>query len=358
MLHRHPRLALFNETHWLPRMYEFYGTTTVRWSDLLSVALRTTWSSGRDLFDVNLEYSAFDTREELVDELSSRLARRGYLGVREFHEVAAETCLSPTDAWGEKTPDYGFYMRLVQSLWPECKFLHVVRNGLDTAQSMSRHTGCRLMAAAGYDNWCPLSFDRLYEKYERREMPLETHVGSWRRRLVRIRAEAEGLSPGSYLEIRYENLLVRPREVLEETATWLGLPPDRAWADEAGEIARPPGPRIEPPVRLALGLLPDDLHVLDREGSIDDWKVPIPSNRDDLLRLLRRMRRTPVGSPERMLRAAKTAVTVFCSDSVRSDVEIAEATLALLRPVLRQELGETAVDRWEGWLADARAANG
>jgi hypothetical protein len=308
------------------------------------------------LFDVNLEYSTFDTVEDLIDALSSRLSREGYLGVREFHEIAAEICLSPIAEWGDKTPDYGFHMRLLQRLWPTCKFLHVVRNGLDTARSMSEHSGCRLMAVAGYDNWCSLSYDRLYEKYERKEVPLEAHVASWRRRLARIRAEAEALESGTYMEIRYEDVLVRTHEVLEAVAGWLELTPDPAWSSEAAQLPRPPRPWGDPPIELALRLLPDDLRALNQEGGRDFRKVSIPFDRDDLLQFLHGLRPSLESSRDERLKAASASLAVFSSHSVCSDVEIATTALSVLLPAVREELGEEGVGRWKAWFEDMRAA--
>ena len=62
-------------------------------------------------------------------------------------------------------------MQMLQRRWPDARFVHAIRNGIDTAASMSKHGASQLLVSAGLDNWCHLSYDHLYEHYERRGLP-------------------------------------------------------------------------------------------------------------------------------------------------------------------------------------------
>ena len=269
LLHLHPRLRLFGETHWLPRMFEFAGHQRIGWRALYDIAAKTTWDNGRDLLTANRVHSGFAEDEALLGAFRAALTARGAVTIQEFNALFAETCFGTDVSWGDKTPDYGFYMRLIQQLWPGCRFIHIVRDGLDTARSMSLHSGCQLMVSNGYDNWCSLSYDRLYEKYQRRELPLEAYVASWRRRMERIRDEATRLRPGSYLELRYDALQDAPAAVLKQAADWLELEADAAWLDRAAALVRPREAGATHAQSVLDKLPPEDLHYVNRE-----WRQP------------------------------------------------------------------------------------
>ncbi len=40
--------------------------------------------------------------------------------------------------WGEKTPEYALGMQQIQRMWPDAKFIHVIRDGRDVALSLKK----------------------------------------------------------------------------------------------------------------------------------------------------------------------------------------------------------------------------
>lgn len=267
MMHAHPALVVFRETHWLPKMIEFFGTQRVAPESLLSVVEKTTWDSGEDLLSVNLAYSKFETKEALLAALRSEFKRSGHLTIQEFSSVLVRVLFDWNGSWGDKTPDYGFYMGMIQSLWPDCRFVHVIRDGLATARSMARHRGCQLMVSAGFDNWCSLSFDRLFERYQTASMPLERYVASWRRRLNRIRNEAGRLRERSYLEIRYEDLLAAPQPELSGICSFLELAAPADWLNSCAGLIEHRGSPAHPDAELLRRLEAEDLLALNQHRS-------------------------------------------------------------------------------------------
>jgi hypothetical protein len=276
LINAHPDVRLLNETHWIPRMVEFFGLQRVHWSRLLDVASRTTWDSGRTLLDVNAALWSQDT-DVMVGALSAKLASIGNLDIAHFHDVLAETCMGTSGGtvWGDKTPDYGFHMSTIQAIWPRCRFVHIIRDGAPTARSMSKHRGCQLMISAGYDNWCSLSYDSIYTRYQLRPLPLKAFVESWCRRMSRIRDESRRLKANTYLEVRYENLLEQPALELAGIGDWIGLASNDAWTKSAEDVVR--SSRATTPLALeVLFQLPvhDLLQIreLDQSGSTGDLK--------------------------------------------------------------------------------------
>lgn len=267
MMHDHPDLVVFRETHWLPKLIECFGTQKVPPEALLAVVEKTTRVGGEDLLSVNLAYSPFETKQDLLAALRSALGRSGYLTIQAFSALLVRTLFDWAGLWGDKTPDYGFYMGSIQSLWPRCRFIHLIRDGLATAHSMARHPGCQLMLSAGVDNWCSLSYDRLFEKYQVAPLPLQDYVASWRRRLNRIRDEANRLREGTYREVRYEDLIREPQTTLAGICSFLGLSSPGAWLASCAGLVRssPQGPAMDRELFHRLGA--EDLVALNQHRS-------------------------------------------------------------------------------------------
>jgi hypothetical protein len=274
MLAAHPDVAILNESHWLPRMWESFGTRITRVEDLVSIVKLTDWDTGRRVVDVNLELSG-RTWESLMDGLRARLGEE--TRVAEFHDALVDEVFAAAPdsvRRGDKTPDYGFYMATLQRLWPEARFVHIVRNGIETARSMSLHSGCQLMISAGYDNWVPLSYDRAYLRYERIELPLSSYVASWRRRMARIRKESAALTDGSYLEVRYETLVTDPAQVVEAVAAHLDLALSEGWLDRCLRLVRPRSGPEPVTAETFCGLTLADLEALNDVGSVGYFLFP------------------------------------------------------------------------------------
>jgi hypothetical protein len=228
MLDRHPAVFVHDETHWVPKMWEKIGAGRAPGRELLGVVLRTQHVTGGPVAPEapSLAGEAVWDREltvrEFCDAFGALLA--GRRGKRD---------------WADKTPDYGGYMALLQSLWPESRFLHVVRDGVETVRSMSQHPGYHWLASAGETWWCPVAHNGYYRVVPVTEQPLERFVEVWRRRFERIREEAARLAPGSYLEVRFEQLVQEPRAVLTNVARFLELDASAQWLlDAASEVVR------------------------------------------------------------------------------------------------------------------------
>lgn len=217
-------VAAFNETHWLPKLYELFGLTPAPIETLLEHASKITWDTGENLIAKNLQFAS-KPPELFYKGFSAAAENHPFVTVAEFHQIINQLIYGNKALWrGDKTPDYGYYMGMLQKLWPEGKFIHIYRNGIDTALSMSHHPGCRLQLSANVDNWIPLAYDKQYQQYEHCDKALGKYIASWRRRMVRIRDEATRLKPDTYLEVNYDQLIQNPEGVLSEVFGFLSIP--------------------------------------------------------------------------------------------------------------------------------------
>jgi hypothetical protein len=98
--------------------------------------------------------------------------------------------------WGDKTPLYGLHLEAIATLLPEARFVHVIRDGRDTALSL-RH----LWFSPGKS--------------------IHTLAAYWRN--VVSTARAQGAGRRHYLEVRYEDLVLQTERALREICGFLEL---------------------------------------------------------------------------------------------------------------------------------------
>jgi hypothetical protein len=101
--------------------------------------------------------------------------------------------------WADKTPMHVQYLRRLARLFPEARFVHLIRDGRDVACSyLDAPFGPRSVEEAAFE---------------------------WRRRVLRGRSQGAPLGQ-RYREVRYETLVARPEEVLRSLCGELDVPFD------------------------------------------------------------------------------------------------------------------------------------
>lgn len=119
------------------------------------------------------------------------------LALRAFYSLYARS-QGKTRA-GDKTPIHtGHIVRLHRHL-PEARFVHLIRDGRDVATSIR-------------DLWFAPSRD------------LAALARWWRETIAVARNQARDLPPGTYLEVRYEELILNPESELLRICAFLDLP--------------------------------------------------------------------------------------------------------------------------------------
>ena len=250
MLNLHPELFVLRESHWIPKMFEHFGLGTAPVGELISIVLRTTHVTGARVLDCDAAI------------LAAWSGDRERMGVAPFCDrigsmLAAQ---SGKSVWADKTPDYGPYMGMLQLLWPECRFIHLIRDGREVALSMSRHPGFQWLAAAREVWWVPASFNQYHRAVAPAPVAAIEFATLWERRLRRIRDEAGRLRPGSLLEIRFDALVDRPHDTLVELCRFVGVPAPASWLHRAAScVDRQRLPQGRPAEEVEMGEGPSAL---------------------------------------------------------------------------------------------------
>lgn len=194
MLDRHHDVAIPGEGHFIPHLWarrdRYGGGGRVRRTEVF-------------LHDLDA-HPAFGFWDLPISAVRDAIGDRSDLSFADaIHAAYAAYARKQGKArWADKTPDYIDHLPLLSRLFPEARFVHMVRDGRDVALStLDLRRFHRHAATCGY---------------------------FWARQIAAAIGEGRRLGPGRYLELRYEDLLDGPERELERLCTFVGLPYDDA----------------------------------------------------------------------------------------------------------------------------------
>jgi Sulfotransferase family len=114
---------------------------------------------------------------------------------------------------GNKTPAYVRRIPTLHALWPEAKFVHIIRDGRDVCLSVLNWKKAE-RTAGRYASW--------------EEDPVSTTALWWERKVRKAREDGAALGPGLYQETLYEDLVEDPERECKRLCEFLGVPYDDA----------------------------------------------------------------------------------------------------------------------------------
>jgi hypothetical protein len=203
MFDSHPDLAIPGESHFIVPIarhagrYRLNGTFLHQrfLADVFSHPRFRQWGLPEMLVRSEFERGECESVAEAIRQL--------YVAYAAYHRKPR---------YGDKTPAYLLHVRLLGELFPEARFVHIIRDGRDVALSHM-------------DAWA-------------RSKKIEQVAINWRRSIRRAR-KAGRWAKGRYREMRYEDLLDDPEGVLRSLCLFLEMPFDAAmlrYFDRADEI--------------------------------------------------------------------------------------------------------------------------
>jgi hypothetical protein len=165
---------------------------------------------------------------EVVEELAASTRRAlgaqldRYAGTSGWHlEERAEKL--PVFGW--KDPRNTFTLPVWKRVFPNLRAIHIVRHGVDVAASLARRHAEALRAATGGAAPSALTVIRdaaFGVLSSRRGWTLAEALTMWEQYLEKAQQESAALGDRA-LEIRYEDLLTRPAEIIAKVATFCGI---------------------------------------------------------------------------------------------------------------------------------------
>lgn len=198
MLDRHSQLAVPDETYFVPQLAD------------------------RHLRRVDPDRFLDDVRRVVdwdipLDKLRSRLRDGMPVGAAIGAVYAAYAEQRGKFGWGDKTPMYMQNLRLLERLFPDALYVHLIRDGRDAATSF-------------------LSMPRgiVTETWMHPRTPAD-FASQWRTEVAAAR-RLGGRVGTRYLEVRYEDLVDDVEGVLRQICQFAGLEYEPAMVDYAGNV--------------------------------------------------------------------------------------------------------------------------
>ncbi len=223
ILDRSPGIALPDESHFVPQLAHRHSTpvSAERFAD----DLRRVPTLGRWGITV----------DDVAPFLRDGMTRGDAIGAV-FAAYAAE---HGKPRWGDKTPAYMRYLSLLDSLFPDALYVHLIRDGRD----------------------CALSFLRLPDEAASRTWAHPEDAAGfacqWASEIRAARELGRRIGPKRYLEARYEQLVEEPARVVSGICDFASLPFT---------------PEMLEPGAVALAEKPHHRRLVEPPGKQRDWR--------------------------------------------------------------------------------------
>ncbi len=190
----HPEIAIPPESYVLPRVVEKWEQLSfLRWDDLVRVVIGT-FQSHPEFHTWNIDLSAVYPKALAIDVKHRSLAAIIDLVYRHY----ANEAFPGARVWGDKTPFNTENYRAILRLFPQARYIHILRDGRD-AVSSSLEAGLT-------------------------EGDVERACREWLLRVRSARALSRRVDSSRFLEVRYEDLVTDPRSVLQGVCDFLEVP--------------------------------------------------------------------------------------------------------------------------------------
>jgi hypothetical protein len=146
--------------------------------------------------------------------------------------------------WGDKTPLYMRHLGLLEGLFPDAQYVHLIRDGRDAALSFLEMPG------------------GTYTRTWAHPTTAARFACLWRREVLDARALGRRVGPARYHEVRYEGLVADPESVVRGICAFARLPFDPAMLDYTGAVdvsAKPHQQRLLTPPTTGVRSWREDL---------------------------------------------------------------------------------------------------
>jgi hypothetical protein len=194
----HPEIAISPEMHWITRQFKSRNGLVA--SELVSELTR------------HKRFAQFEIpREQFEGLLDPGEALPYPTFLRRVFGLYGKIKNKPLV--GNKTPAYVRNMPTFHALWPDAKFVHIIRDGRDVCMSILNWKKAE-RTVGRYASWD--------------EDPVSTTALWWERKVRKAREDGAALGPGLYHEMHYEDLVDDPQRECKRLCEFLGVPYDEA----------------------------------------------------------------------------------------------------------------------------------
>jgi hypothetical protein len=238
LLDAHPALSVLNESMFLYPALRRFGTRLLPSHRLTQFIRSIRHIDGTPTITASMRHAGISEADEeaLLDKIACWPKRLSAFDAFDMIATAVAQ-IRGRPRWGEKTPDAGYFVKELATRWPHATFIHIIRNGLDTASSMMNHAGFRANVVSGLDTWVDIANVSRKEALisEDRALDRSEFLDLWGRRLLYIENQLSCIPSRQVLRISYEQLVNAPAQELRRICAWLGIDSPAAWLASGAE---------------------------------------------------------------------------------------------------------------------------
>jgi hypothetical protein len=196
----HPELAVAHETRWIARWYE------------RRIGVTAEGFVTSEFVERLLGHGRFKALKIKPDELVRAYRDREPVRYAEFVSMLFDRFAARRGKRlaGDKSPAYVRSLPTLHALWPEAKFVHIIRDGRDVCLSVLDWQ----QGVPRFPTW--------------EEDPVTTTAVWWEWNVRLGRESGQELGPDLYCELRYEALMADPERECAQLCAFLEIPADDA----------------------------------------------------------------------------------------------------------------------------------
>ena len=185
-----------------------------------------------------------DDPDELWDETGRWLAERGRAPIGDHYRALFEhlAARSRKTEWIERSGSSVQYIADLARVFPEARFVHLHRNGVEVALSMRNHPFFRLAVQLFYgvmpEGIDPADENAVVDAWLTGDPPVALYGDYWSDQIADGFETLQALPAERLLTVAFEEMIDSPGETIAEIAEFFELPPDDGFRARAAALVR------------------------------------------------------------------------------------------------------------------------
>lgn len=225
MLSQHPQIGILVESHYLPTLLNNFGNKEISAKNFYDYALEH-YGSDKQRWLYTIAILGNCRVSKLKAYINSEIKKSKARSVADHHIALARFIFGKKVIFfGDKTPSYGQYADRLFLSFKNARFIHLQRDGVFAARSMTKHQGFVKVAngLADYDQIAESHYKGKIAEFPDDSISLERAAELFNALQSRTIKSLSKLPKENVLNIRYEELLTNPESKLDEIGSFMGV---------------------------------------------------------------------------------------------------------------------------------------
>jgi hypothetical protein len=225
MLSQHPKFGILMESHYLPMLINKFGNKEISAKDFYNYALEH-YGSNKQRWLYTIAVFGNCRVSKLKSYIASEIKKSEVQSIADHHIALARFIFGDqVIIFGDKTPSYGQYANKLHITFKNARFIHLQRDGVFAAKSMTKHQGFVKVAngLSDYDQVAETHYRGKIAEFPDDPISLERAAELFNSLQSRTIKALSQVPQENILNIRYEDLLTDPENKLDEISIFTNI---------------------------------------------------------------------------------------------------------------------------------------